>query len=159
MEDEGGQTASAQATVEVVGPPEVACVPWRYNLPHDTWSGHTTTLKGAVKHIQLPLDYTWDFGDGSASQSGTITTEKAKYEIEAAHTYQGAVGTPYVATLTVTDPSGRSGSDQYHVIIRERTLDVETNVATDNGLWYLHKQIQRLRQRWSTGRQMDRGRL
>src|SRR5690606_26616386 len=42
------------------------------------------------------LAYSWDFGDGSpASTTGTTS-----------HTYASAVGSPFTATLTVTDPFG-----------------------------------------------------
>ncbi len=157
IEDDGGQIASARASVDVHGPPEVATVPWRLGFPHLTWNGNPAVLKGVVKDLDLPLTYIWDFGDG-ASVSGTITTEDQKYEVEATHVYPSSPdGTPFLATLTVTDPSGLTGSDQYRVLVKDRTLEVETDVAIDDGMWWLHKQIERYEEsdvaagRWTEG--------
>jgi hypothetical protein len=44
------------------------------------------------------------------------------------------------ATLTVTEGNGSQISDTYPVIIQDQSLDVEVNVAVDEGLWFLHKQ-------------------
>jgi len=157
VSDDAGYQNSTTAMVYVSGPPQVITVPWRYNLPHETWNGNPAILKAVVKSLALPLSYTWDFGDGT-SESGTITTEDAKYEIEAYHTYpDSSPETPYVATLTVTDPDGRSGYAQYRLVVKEKTLEVETNVAIDDGLWWAHKQIERydvngvLAGKWSEG--------
>ncbi|MFO7907520.1 MAG: PKD domain-containing protein [Pirellulaceae bacterium] len=144
VEDDAGLTSVATSQVTVSGAPEVACVPWRYGLPHETWNGNTVILKGTAKDLDLPLSYTWDFGDGTSPVSGTITSEASKYAIEATHTYpDSSSGTPYTATLTVTDPSGNSASDQYSIVVKEQSLDVERSVAIDDGLWNLHKQMQR----------------
>jgi len=120
-------------------PPKVICVPWRYGLQHETWNGNPTVLKATVKDMDLPLTYTWNFGDG-ASESGTVTSENQKYAIEATHIYPDAPEwTPFTATLTVWDPYGASGSDMYQILVKTKTLDVEVNVAIDNGLCCLHK--------------------
>jgi len=96
-----------------------------------------------VKSVELPLNYTWNFGDGT-SASGTINTDEDKYRLEAIHTYpDSSDGTPFTATLTVNAPSGYSGSDQYRIVVKTKALDIEVNVAIDDGLWYLHKQQQR----------------
>ena len=74
----------------------------------------------------------WDFGDGSATESGTVTNT---YAIEARHTYTGLEGTPFVAHLSVTDAAGRSATDTYLIRIRPPSIDVEINLAIDSGLW------------------------
>jgi hypothetical protein len=61
------------------------------------------------------------------------------------HTYPAsAPGTPFTATLTVCNNGSGAGtecaSDTYRVVVRTRTLDVEINIAIDEGLWYLHRQ-------------------
>jgi len=140
VSDFAGQSASDAVTVNVTDEPVVACVPWAFSggleIPHDTWSGHETTLKGVAWSGQAPLTYTWDFGDGSSPVSGTVTN---RFGIEAKHTYTGVDGAPFVATLTVTDASGRVASDQYLVRIRAKSLDIEINTAIDEGLWRMHK--------------------
>jgi len=128
-------------------PPKVVCVPWyppNLAVSHDTWAGATTTLKGTAHDPDGDADlgtYEWDFGDGSPAVSGAVTDP---YIIEATHTYTGSVGDIYVATLTVTDAGGESGSDNYLVTIRNGSiLGVQVNVAIDEGLWRLHKDMYR----------------
>jgi hypothetical protein len=121
-------------------PPVVKTVPWvaaNPLIPHDTWSGKEITLKGTSDVQSAGIQYTWDFGDGSPVVTGTVTN---KYEIEAKHTYTGDPEDIFTATLTVQDTvSGDTGSEFYYVQIQDQTLEVEVNVAIDEGLWYLHK--------------------
>lgn len=132
-------------------PPEVVCVPFHGQLaavPHDTWIGRETILKGTAHDKDGDGTMTackWDFGDGYSTDwiSGVNP-----YIIEAKHTYTGTMadGTPYsagkyfTAWLYVKDNEGLEGKDSYFIAIRDKTLDVEVNVAIDNGLWWLHKQ-------------------
>jgi len=119
--------------------PVVKTVPWVASnplIPHDTWSGKQITLKGTANVQGANIQYTWDFGDGSPVATGIVTNQ---YVIQATHTYTGAAGTVFTARLTVQNTTtGLSGSQVYFVGIRDRTLDVEVNVAIDQGLWYLH---------------------
>ena len=119
-------------------PPVVKTVPWVASnplIPHDTYSGKSIRLKG-TSDIQAAT-YTWDFGDGSPVATGAVTD---RYAIEASHVYTGAVGTIFSATLTVTNTAtNESASKPYFVRIEAQTLAVETNIAIDEGLWYLHK--------------------
>jgi hypothetical protein len=132
-------------------PPEVVCVPFNGQLaavPHDTWIGRETILKGTAHDKDgdgTMTAYKWDFGDGYSTDwiSGVNP-----YIIEARHTYTGTMGdgTPYAsgkyftAWLYVKDNEGLEGKDSYFIAIRDKTLDVEVNLALDNGLWWLHKQ-------------------
>jgi hypothetical protein len=125
------------------GPPSVVCVPasaLNPSVPHDTWSGLEITLKGTAHDPDgdsTLATYEWDFGDGSPVVTGGVSEP---YAIEARHTYVGNIGDLFVATLTVTDTSGETGNDQYLVEIKEGAeLDVQVNVAIDEGLWRLHK--------------------
>ncbi|MFN4081425.1 MAG: PKD domain-containing protein [Saprospiraceae bacterium] len=54
-----------------------------------------------------PLDYTWNFGDGSQSASGPT----------AQHTYAHGGGV-YQATLTVSDPDGATGAITLPIVVR-----------------------------------------
>jgi PKD repeat protein len=122
----------------------VACVQWQGGLSHETINGASTLLTAVVLNDQFPLTYTWDFGDGSTPVSGTANTQADAYNIEASHNYpDSGPGTPYVATLTVTDPSGNSSSSQYPIVVRGDSLNVERDIAIDRGLWWLHKIINR----------------
>ncbi len=135
-------TATHQISITLEG--IVRCIPWQIvgdkELPHETWTDKEITLKAVANTAALPLEYTWDFGDGSPTMSGTVTTLNEAYKIETKHTYTGQVGTPYTAIVSIVDANGSEGSDSYPIIIREKTLATETNVAIDEGLWYLHKQ-------------------
>ena len=125
-------------------PPIVKTVPWVATnalIPHDTWSGKAIRLKGTADVQGTSIEYTWDFGDGSPVQTGTVAN---RYAIEASHAYTGNVGDVFAARLTVQDTaSGETGSANYYVQIRDRDLEVEVNVAIDEGLWYLHKYMER----------------
>lgn len=125
------------------GPPSVVSVPasaLNPAVPHDTWSGLEITLKGTAHDPDgdgTLVSYVWDFGDGSPVETGSVPNP---YVIEARHIYTGNVGDLFVATLTVTDTSGETGSDHYLVEIKDGAkLSVQVNVAIDEGLWRLHK--------------------
>lgn len=130
--------------VAVAAPPVVKTVPWVASnslIPHDTYAGKAIRLKGTSDIQGATIQYTWDFGDGSPVATGTVSNMHA---IEASHTYAGSVGTVWTATLTVTNTgTGESASQQYYVKMENKTLDVEANVAIDEGLWYLHKTMAR----------------
>lgn len=132
-------------------PPEVVTAPFHGEVlvvPHDTWIGKETIFKGTAHDPDgdgTMVAYKWDFGDGySTGWIGGVDP----YVIEARHTYTGTMadGTPYgpgkyfTAWLYVEDDTGLVGQDSYFVAIRDLTLEVEINVALDNGLWWLHKQ-------------------
>ena len=120
--------------------PVVKTVPWVATNPlvsHDTYPGKAITLKGTSDHQGATWLYKWDFGDGSAVATGAISN---MYDVEATHTYTGSAGTVYTATLTVTDNNtGDNATQHYYTTMQVDTLQVEVNVAIDEGLWYLHK--------------------
>lgn len=128
------------------GVPTVKTVPWvptDPSIPHDTYVGKSVTLKGTsdVFGVGNAVTYDWNFGDGSPHASGNVLAAN-QYAIEANHTYVGAVGTNWTAVLTVTDASGSSSAD-YLVTMRTNDLTSNVNVSIDEGLWYLHKTMQR----------------
>lgn len=141
--DFAGLRSTASQSIFINGQNIVRTVPWQFSgnveIPHDCWSGKTVTLKAVASTAALPFSYTWDFGDGSAPASGTITTREESYRLQAQHAYSGSIGTPFTATITVVDKNGVRSSDVYPLVIREKELNVETNVAIDEALWYLHK--------------------
>jgi hypothetical protein len=126
--------------VALAADPVVKTVPWAATnplIPHDILSGRMTMLKGTADVQGATIQYTWDFGDGSPVATGAVTD---RYAIQASHTYTGATGTIFTARLTVQNTStGETGNAAYYVEIRDKTLDVEANIAIDEGLWYLHK--------------------
>lgn len=121
---------------------QAICVPWKPSnptIPHSTYSTKEITLKGIARNG--PTEYRWDFGDGSSTGWTAVSNP---YNLGVKHTYTGAVGTLFIATLYV-----RAGADMdqdtYRVLIRESTdlgipahLDVRIDMAIDEGLWYLH---------------------
>lgn len=128
-----GLVASAAA-------PVVQTVPWVPGNPlvaHSTYTGKTVTLKGTCDVQGANISYIWDFGDGTAPATGTVTDKNI---IEATHAYVSAGNPTYTATLTVQDTdTGDTGSAKYYVKMESKTLPVEVNIAIDEGLWYLWK--------------------
>ena len=62
----------------------------------------------------------------------------------ASHVYpDSGPGTPYLATLTVTDRSGNSTTTPYPIVVQADSLSIERDIAIDKGLWWLHQDIQR----------------
>ncbi|MBN1317638.1 MAG: VWA domain-containing protein, partial [Anaerolineales bacterium] len=138
------------------GSVKALCVPWYtieneeiaaqvefVSAPHDTWGGLEVTLKGVARAAEgSRLIYTWEFDDGSPSETGDVIDP---YTISANHVYKDAPdGTVYDARLTITDvASGYSDTCIYKVAKRQRSLPVEVNVAIDQALWYLHTQTKR----------------
>lgn len=142
--DFAGHTHSDSVTVTVNPDPVIVAVPWRFSggieIQHDTFSGREVTLKAVGYSGHGPLDYTWDFGDGSPTVSGTATTRAEMRTIQAKHTYTSTeVGRTFIATVTVTDADGRTAFDNYFVRIQPNTQDTRINIAIDDGLWYLHR--------------------
>ncbi|RLB68515.1 MAG: hypothetical protein DRH04_06720, partial [Deltaproteobacteria bacterium] len=121
--------------------PRVICVPQLPTdllVPHETWSGEPTTLKGVARDIDADLvggSYYWAFGDGDESALTAITDPD---NLSAVHTYTGVPGTLVVAHLYVTDTSGETSADEYRILIKEKTLDVEVNKGIDDGLWWIY---------------------
>ncbi|MEZ5559640.1 MAG: PKD domain-containing protein [Pseudomonadales bacterium] len=142
VEDGAGQTSTVQtsASVAVNAAPDVITVPWvAFDplVPHEVYNGKAIRLKGIVRDAD-PATYQWDFGDGTSTGPVAVSN---KYDLSVLHTYPTApVGTPFTATLTVTDSAGNVGSATYPVIVRPLNLTTEINVAIDEGLWYLHQQ-------------------
>ena len=128
----------------MAAPPVVKTVPWVANNPliaHDAYSGKAITLKGTADVQGATITYRWSFDDGSPDATGTVSN---MWAIEAVHTYTGAVGDIFAATLTVTNTAtAESGSATYLIKMQARSLEVEANIAIDEGLWYLHKNFTR----------------
>lgn len=123
-------------------PPVVKTVPWVASnplIPHDTYPTKSITLKGTCDAPPpgITYQYFWDFGDGSSTAPANVTDN---YALEARHVYVGAADTVFTARLTVQNMgTGEIASKEYYVAMRNKTQDVEVNVAIDEGLWYLHK--------------------
>jgi hypothetical protein len=129
-----GQAAAA--------PPEVVTVPWRgtLDLPHEVYNGKAIHLKGVARGIAAGATAFWNPGDGSANKPVAPNPVSGfDFDLGVIHTYPNvADGTPFTATLTVCN-GAECASDTYRVVVRPRTLDVEINIAIDQGLWYLHR--------------------
>ena len=134
-----GMGMNAQAVT-----PVVKTVPWVATnplIPHTTWSGKQITLKGTSDVQGANFQYSWDFGDGSAPAVGTVTN---MYVVQATHAYSCSVGDIYTARLTIQDTNtGDTANQTYFVQCEPQELAAEVNVAIDEGLWYLHKSMQR----------------
>ena len=141
VEDGAGQVSADTAVVHIEEnlPPRVICVPWvgtDLKFPHETWNGKEITLKGVVKDSD-PRYFQWDFGDGTSSPKESVSKP---YDLSVKHIYPHAPEfTPFIATLTVWDSLGQTGTDTYKVVVKDKALDIEINVAIDEALWFLHK--------------------
>jgi Bacterial Ig domain/Putative Ig domain len=110
------------------------------SIPHDTFAYRSITLKGTSSIAGQNIRATWDFGDNTDPATFTVVNG---YDVSARHVYYATPGTMFTARLTVVDTeTGESGSATYLVAMREKTLDVEVNVAIDEGLWHVHKSMQ-----------------
>jgi hypothetical protein len=134
----------------LAAPPVVKTVPWVPSnplIPHDTWTGKPITVKGTSDvHTAggTNIEYSWDFGDGSAPTAYAAVTLANKYALEATHTYVGAAGAIFTAQLRVRNSTtGEAASGNYYVKIEPQSLSVEVNRAIDEGLWWLHKTMNR----------------
>jgi hypothetical protein len=130
-------------------PPKVVTVPWApeggvYTNQHTTYDGYNMLLMGVATDDDGDASlatYEWDFGD--LNQTGPIATGgTGPVNIEARHVYNGVNNQPFTATLTVCDTNNDCASDTFRVVVQTLTLDIEVNIAIDEGLWNLHKHIQ-----------------
>ncbi len=150
VKDGAGQTDSDEFIVHVKAneAPHVIC-PRPRNRPgayHYSYDNRQVRLKGIVRDTGS-LTYQWDFGDGSPPTAKRTVTDKYEYEIEATHSYTGKVGTVYRAYLTVWDSGGMFGHDDYVILIKNNDIPTRSDMAIEDGLWWLHKDQNR-----STGR-------
>ncbi len=114
----------------------VITVPWKNGQAHPVYNGKEVAVKAIARGGTAPYTFSWDFGDGSSDVTGSVTDP---YNISARHTFPTSdPNTAFTATLTVTDAAGDTTSDIYKVVVKEKTLAVEVDVAIDEGLWYLH---------------------
>lgn len=130
-----------------VAGPIVKTVPWIVPqpplcsvTPHDTISGKAIYLKATT--VSTAKQYYWDYGDGAVPMAWTNVTDP--YNIGVQHTYTGAPNTAFVATVYVRDnalPVPNVNSAKYFVTIRATALDVRANIAIDEGLWRLHREM------------------
>jgi len=128
---------------------QAICVPWQpanHAIPHYTYSGASTTLKGIARGGAT--QFYWEFGDGSPDTAWTLIGDP--YNLGISHTYTGSIGTLFIATLHVKDASNNIVQDSYPVQIYNYVdpsdpvqLDVKINMSIDAGLWYLHTSLHR----------------
>ena len=134
--------------LDILGPqsaegaaPQVICVPQLPTdplVPHETWSGEPAVLKGVAVDEDGNLSggtYYWELGDGTSTPPASISNAD---NLSVIHSYTAAPGSLFVARLHVTDAAGESSSDEYRVLVKARTLDVEVNKAINDGLWWLY---------------------
>lgn len=129
----------------LAGVDKVRCILWQGDVSkfHTALeSAGADRLKGVITTTDTSsIWYQWVFGDGNES-AVTQLSGSTKYNVEIAHEYTGAVGTPFTALLLVSDVDGSMAnavSDRYLIKIAEDTLDYRVNRVIDEGLWYLYK--------------------
>lgn len=136
-----------------VAGPIVKAVPWVppqaptcLIVPHDTVSGANIYLKATVD--STATQYYWDYGDGSAAMTWTPvnTASSNAYQLNAQHTYTGSAGTSFTATVYVKDGAtpANINSAKYYITIRTASLQVQVNMAIDQALWRLHREMNRI---------------
>ncbi|HVO79500.1 MAG TPA: hypothetical protein VMT28_02150 [Terriglobales bacterium] len=127
--------------------PIVKAVPWVTPVPptclitpHDTISGRTIYLKATTD--STAVQYYWDYGDGSPVQAWTAVS--SPYNIGIQHVYTGATNTSFTATVYVKDGANppNVNSAKYYITIRDNTLQARVNIAIDEGMWRLQREMQ-----------------
>ena len=128
--------------------PVLAAVPWlgHESLSHPAISGKPMVLQAvfavpASGNAAGVASATWDAGDGSGPVAIGVSNSLV---LEKVHTYGGAVGQPYTATIRVVDTTGAVHTDTFKVVLEPDTREARVNVAIDSGLWNLHKRTQRI---------------
>ncbi len=110
---------------------------------HTVFNGVPTVLKAVIKGGTPPYTVDWDPGDGSPVIS-TPGVPDDYVSAAATHTYTLPIGTPITATITVTDSLAASAVGYYYIIVGNPTVRSNRIArSTDEGLWYLHTQINR----------------
>lgn len=141
--DNDGKIGTDYVAVQVCSaypqPPRVNVMPG--NMPGKvypyTWLGRVLIIWGNVHDGTPPYTYIWEFGDGSAPVSGTVTNPKY---ISVTHTYT-TMG-PKLAVLTVTDACSVSDQDTVEIEVVTMDFQVEVNAAIEDGLRWLYLQQQ-----------------
>jgi len=132
------------APIAMAAVDKVICVPWQGDPAkhHTAVNNVSIKLKGVIKTTDTStVWYKWVYGDGSESAVSALSG-KTSYDVEAAHTYLGAVGTPFTAQLMadhVDNTMVNAIVDNYNVKIEADGFDARVNMAIDYGLWFLHK--------------------
>jgi len=124
--DDDGATATDTASVEVAN---VAPVIGSISVPSGS-EGVGLAFSGSATDVVLdPITYTWDFGDGSATATGSSVN----------HTY--ADDGTYTVTLTATDDEGGSSSMTGSAVITNAAptfTSITTPAAVDEGASYAY---------------------
>jgi hypothetical protein len=136
---------AADCTMRAITVPEDPNDP---SVPHPTYAGALITVEGIARYGGN--QFMWDFGDGSQPTAWTAIANP--FDLGVRHAYTGAVGTTYVATLSVrssTDPTVVATAT-YPVRIEQASdlsdpaqLAVRAAMADDAALWYLHTHASR----------------
>ena len=141
--------AAAAGALEAIPVPWVATDP---SVPHLAYNGHATTFKAIARGGNGTWLVEWDFdGDGIYDFSRSTTD---RYDLSTRYTFpaQGADAT-FQAKVRVTS-GGEVAVGTYPVRIfadvpadpaatTDGQLQVMRSVAIDDGLWFLHRQLNR----------------
>lgn len=112
--------------------------PGNASVGHNACPGSAVTLKGTSSVQGANFSYDWDFGDGSAHATGTVTNQ---YNVSATHVYAGTNLQTFTAVLTITDTNTSEHASAPYLVqfVTPCNLSAQVNIAIDEGLWYLHK--------------------
>ena len=143
--DYAGQASAASLVVAIGGSNALVHVPWLFvnnvEQAHPIYAGKTNTLKAVARGVTVPFAYVWNYGDGSGMVTNWVSNSAVIYNLEATHAYTGGDGTPYFASITVILTNGTVYQDTYPLLVQTKTLNIEEEVAIDEGLWYVHKSV------------------
>jgi hypothetical protein len=151
VESNAAQTDADANGVGDICDMQAITVPWQpsnVTVPHSTYTGATTTLKGIARYGGD--QFMWDYGDGSAPMPWTAIGNP--YNLGVQHAYSGSVGQLFFATLSVRSSSnpGVVARATYPIKIEQsgplpgngqmdpNEMNVRINMSIDEGLWYLH---------------------
>jgi|SRR5579864_373783 len=147
--------------------PTVLTVPWvpsNPTVPHTTYPVTGSTEAKIIMGATVPsavgsgdsFTVTWHFADGSADVTFPLTNP---YDISTTHQFPAAaaVGTIWIATVTVRDTTNSTSTTANYYVIQESNdctklnpqkqpvcVASRVNVAIDWGLWYMHQTMWRV---------------
>lgn len=121
-------------------------------LPHAAYNGRATTFKAIARGGNGTYTFEWDF-DGNGVFDVTNTTTN-RYDLSASFTYPNQTSDVTFNALVRVTSNGQTVTVRYPVRVytdvpsnpnnaTERQLQVMRDVALDDGLWFLHKQLSR----------------
>ncbi len=147
-----GLTPALAPVLKVVPVPWVKDSSYSNNPPsfassHVIFLNVATRLKAVISGGVAPYSVTWDPGDGSGFQTPFATSDafNGASFFWTYHSPNIQPGQQFPATVRITDSNNNTVQGRYWMIAGSSASQADRiNRSTDEGLWYLHTQLNRI---------------